>query len=119
MTQEAKADLQKCLDAFGIYGATAEKLDNGIDSGRVDDQDVFLTFTKSLTAQSTVAILGMPSSSKHDSFQNKHMLQDVVYAQKKKEALAGLQWNSMVIFIFFIFDRYLEHICTPQTGIPI
>ena len=102
-----------------LYGATAEKLDNGIDSGRVNDQDVFLTFTKSLTAQSTVAILGMPSSSKHDSFQNKHMLQDVVYAQKKKEALAGLQWNSMVIFIFFIFDRYLEHICAPQTGIPI
>jgi hypothetical protein len=32
-TQEAKEDLQKCLDAFGIYGATAEKLDNGVDSG--------------------------------------------------------------------------------------
>ena len=30
VTQEAKADLQKCLDAFGIYGATAEKLDNGM-----------------------------------------------------------------------------------------
>lgn len=28
-TQEAKLDLQKCLDAFGIFGATAEKLDNG------------------------------------------------------------------------------------------
>lgn len=27
--QEAKVDLQKCLEAFGIYGATAEKLDNG------------------------------------------------------------------------------------------
>ena len=31
VTQEAKADLQKFLDAFGIYGATAEKLDNGMD----------------------------------------------------------------------------------------
>jgi len=31
-TQDAKADLQKCLDAFGIYGATAEKLDNGASS---------------------------------------------------------------------------------------
>lgn len=29
-TQEAKVDLQKCLEAFGIYGATAEKLDNGM-----------------------------------------------------------------------------------------
>ena len=27
--QEAKSDLQKCLDAFGIFGATAEKLNNG------------------------------------------------------------------------------------------
>lgn len=33
VTHEAKEDLQKCLDAFGIYGATAEKLDNGVDSG--------------------------------------------------------------------------------------
>ena len=33
VTQEAKADLQKCLEAFGIYGATAEKLDNGTSSG--------------------------------------------------------------------------------------
>jgi hypothetical protein len=29
-TQEAKSDLQKCLDAFGIFGATAEKLNNGM-----------------------------------------------------------------------------------------
>jgi hypothetical protein len=29
LTQEAKSDLQKCLDVFGIFGATAEKLDNG------------------------------------------------------------------------------------------
>lgn len=28
-TQDAKSDLQKCLDALGIFGATAEKLDNG------------------------------------------------------------------------------------------
>ena len=27
--QEAKVDLQKCIEAFGIYGATAERLDNG------------------------------------------------------------------------------------------
>ena len=33
VTQEAKMDLQKCLEAFGIYGATAEKLDNGMDTG--------------------------------------------------------------------------------------
>ena len=33
VTHEAKEDLQKCLDAFGIYGATGEKLDNGVDSG--------------------------------------------------------------------------------------
>lgn len=32
VTQEAKDDLQKCLDSFGIYGATTEKLDNGVDS---------------------------------------------------------------------------------------
>lgn len=29
-TQEAKSDLQKCLVAFGIFGATAERLDNGM-----------------------------------------------------------------------------------------
>jgi hypothetical protein len=28
-SQEAKADLQKCLDALGILGATADKVDNG------------------------------------------------------------------------------------------
>ena len=28
-SQEAKVDLQKCIEAFGIYGATADKLDNG------------------------------------------------------------------------------------------
>jgi hypothetical protein len=33
VTQEAKTDLQKCLDAFGVYSATAEKLDNGANSG--------------------------------------------------------------------------------------
>jgi len=27
LTQDAKADFQKCLDALGIYEATAEKLD--------------------------------------------------------------------------------------------
>ena len=58
------------------------------------------------TAQLTVAILGMPLSSKHDSFRNKHMLQDGVHAQKKKEAPAGLQWNGMLIFSFFIFGTY-------------
>lgn len=31
-TQEAKADLQKCLSAYGIFGATADKLDNGTHS---------------------------------------------------------------------------------------
>ena len=102
VTQEAKADLQKCLDAFGIYGANAEKLDNGMDWLC----NVFLKFADYFTAQSTVAILGMPLSSKHDSFRNKHMLQDGVCAQKKKEAPAGLQWNGMLIFSFFIFGTY-------------
>ena len=102
MTQEAKADLQKCLDAFGIYGATAEKLDNGMDWWC----NVFLKFSDYFTAQSTVAILGMPLSSKHDSFWNKRMLQDGVRTQKKKEAPAGLQWNGMLIFSFFIFGTY-------------
>lgn len=61
---------------------------------------MFLKFTKISTAQSTVAILGMPLSSKHDSFRNKRMLQDGVREQKKKEAPAGLQWNgTMRIFI--------------------
>ena len=36
VTQEAKADLQKCLDAFGIYGATAEKLDNSMTHPAID-----------------------------------------------------------------------------------
>jgi hypothetical protein len=61
---------------------------------------MFLKFTKNLTAQSTIATLGMPLSSKHDSFRNKRMLQDGVRAQKKKEAPAGLQWNGTIqIFI--------------------
>ena len=55
--------------------------------------DIFLKFTNLLTAPSTVAILGMPLSSKHDGFRNKRILQDGVRAQKKKEAPAGLQWN--------------------------
>jgi hypothetical protein len=68
---------------------------------------VFLKFTNFfLTAQSTVAILGMPLSMKHDGFRNKRMLQDGVRAQKKKEAPAGLQWNGMVNFSFFIFGPY-------------
>ena len=106
VTQEAKEDLQKCLDAFGIYGATAEKLDSGTDSG-VKIRHVS-QFTKFLIAQSTVAILGMPLSSKHDSFRNKRLLQDGVRAQKKKEAPAGLQWNGTLISAtsFFIFTTY-------------
>jgi len=46
----------------------------------------------------------MPLSSKHDSFRNKRALQDGVRAQKKKKALAGLQWNGMLIFNKFLIS---------------
>lgn len=98
VTQEAKVDLQKCLDAFGIYGATAEKLDNDMLALTSESSYAFLKFTINISAQSTVSILGMPLSSRHDSFRNKRMLQDGVRAQKKKEAPAGLQWNGKLIF---------------------
>ena len=29
LNKDAKADLHKCIEAYGILGATAEKLDNG------------------------------------------------------------------------------------------
>lgn len=65
--------------------------------------DTFIKFTKNLIAQSTIAILGMPLSSKHHSFRNKRMLQEGVHAQKKKEAPVGLQWNgSLLNFGLFI-----------------
>lgn len=48
VTQEAKADLQKCLDAYGIYGATAEKLDNG--KNYVASHDLEILSTNILTA---------------------------------------------------------------------
>jgi hypothetical protein len=46
-----------------------------------------------LPAPSTLAILGMPLSAKHDGYRNKRALQDAVRAGKEKEAPAGLQWN--------------------------
>jgi hypothetical protein len=58
-----------------------------------------------LTAPSTVAMLGMPLSAKHDSFRNRRALQDGVRAQKEKEASAGLQWNGMLITNFFYFQH--------------
>ena len=99
-TQEAKADLQKCLDAFGIYGATAEKLDNGTMS------NFLLTISRLLLnispAPSTIALLGLPLSAKHGSYHNKRSLQDGVRAGKEKKAPAGLQWsgqlNSLILF---------------------
>ena len=47
------------------------------------------------SAPSTLAILGMPLSEKHDGFCNKRVLQDAVRAGKEKEAPAGFQWNGM------------------------
>jgi hypothetical protein len=103
VTQEAKVDLQKCLEAFGIYGATADKLDNGMNCCI----DFRLYFTSILTAQSTIAMLGMPLSSKHDSFRNKRALQEGVRMQKEQEAPAGLQWNGKYIHKFLVYFRYL------------
>jgi hypothetical protein len=57
-----------------------------------------------LTAPSTIAILGMPLSMKHDSYRNKRALRDRVRAQKKKETPAGLQWNGMLILCSLYFN---------------
>lgn len=62
-----------------------------------------LYFTNMLTAPSTIAMLGMPLSTKHDSFRNRRALQDGIRAQKEKEVSAGLQWNGMLIINFFHF----------------
>ena len=65
--------------------------------------NISLYFINTLTAPSTVAMLGMPLSTKHDSFRNKRALQDGVHTQKEKEASAGLQWNGMLSINFFHF----------------
>lgn len=58
------------------------------------------------SAPSTLAILGMPLSEKHDGFRNKRALQDAVRAGKEKEAPAGFQWNGMDISFFqILFPR--------------
>jgi hypothetical protein len=36
----AKDDLQRCLDAFGILGATADRIDNGEDANQVHDAPI-------------------------------------------------------------------------------
>ena len=53
-----------------------------------------------LPAPSTLAILGMPLSAKHDGDRNKRALQDAVRAGKEKEAPAGLQWNGNLNKLF-------------------
>jgi hypothetical protein len=57
-----------------------------------------------LTAPSTIAILGMPLSKKHDSYRNKRALQDGVRAQNGKEAPAGLQWNGTLFILILLFS---------------
>ena len=48
-------------------------------------------------------MLGMPLSTKHDSFRNRRALQDGVRIQKEKEASAGLQWNGMLLILILNF----------------
>ena len=96
--QESKVDLQKCLEAFGIYGATAEKLDNGTDElvslcSILWPTHSFLLSIYDLSAPSTIALLGIPLSAKHNSYRNKRLLQDGIRAEKQKEAPTGFQWN--------------------------
>lgn len=54
-------------------------------------------------APSTLAILGMPLSAKHNSYRNKRALQDAVRAGKETEAPAGFQWNGKSHFVNFMF----------------
>jgi hypothetical protein len=95
--QEAKVDLQKCLEAFGIYGATAEKLDNGMHGLVSLVRRTIILFSHyffyDLSAPSTIALLGMPLSAKHNSYRNKRFLQDGIRTEKQKEAPTGFQWN--------------------------
>jgi hypothetical protein len=62
-----------------------------------------------LPAPSTLAILGMPLSAKHDSYHNKRALQDAVRAGKEKEAPAGLQWNGTLNKAFSISCQFLTY----------
>ena len=58
-----------------------------------------------LTAPSTIAILGMSLSKKHDSYQNKQALQNGVRGTKKKRCL--LACSGMVMGkILFLYSQY-------------
>jgi hypothetical protein len=62
-----------------------------------------------LPAPSTLAILRMPSSAKHDSYHNKRAFQDAVHTGKEKEVPAGLQWNGNLNKAFSILHQFLTH----------
>ncbi|KAF8229096.1 hypothetical protein L208DRAFT_1288337, partial [Tricholoma matsutake] len=74
-TQEAKDDLKQCLDALGISGATADRLDN---------------------ASTTLAILGSSLSLKHKSFQNQELLKVKIWEQKDLRVPAGYHWQGII-----------------------
>ena len=59
-------------------------------------------------------MLGMPLSTKHDSFRNRRALQDGVRIQKEKEASAGLQWNGMLLILILNFLSFLILALSPD-----
>ncbi|KAF8224107.1 hypothetical protein L208DRAFT_1410771, partial [Tricholoma matsutake] len=71
----AKDDLQRCLDAFGILGATADRLDN---------------------ASTTLALLSSSLSTKHEAFQNWKLLREKIQQKKDEKVPAGYQWQGIV-----------------------
>ena len=46
-----------------------------------------------IIAPSTITLLGLTLSEKHDAFRNKRKLQDEIRAEKGKESPSGLQWS--------------------------
>ncbi|KAF8229928.1 hypothetical protein L208DRAFT_1401356, partial [Tricholoma matsutake] len=70
-----KDDLQRCLDAFGILGATADRLDN---------------------ASTTLALLSSSLSTKHEAFQNWKLLHEKIQQKKDEKVPARYQWQGIV-----------------------
>lgn len=78
---------------------------------------VFLTLLLyNLSAPSTIALLGVPLSAKHDSYRNKRFLQEGIRAGKEKEAPAGFQWNGqseceVLVFTDSEFIHFINMLC--------
>jgi hypothetical protein len=94
--QEAKEDLKRCLEAFGILGATAHQVDNGLLPIFTSPRPYTDVVVSDHSAASTIAILGTTLSAKHDAFRNKKLLHEKIKEKKNEKAPAGCDWQGML-----------------------